>query len=141
MRLFLGAQVQQGWAYAHNVNLLAAGANNAAVGSTGSGIYSGRQGALQSMMTDVEESKMLISSITKDPGQNKHQNYDIPTRVPDVKLKQDYSLDKYIFSPLRIAQFALQEMCSFEHCCTIQYSMELNQEPEPSLAVRIAFFA
>lgn len=39
-------QAQQAWAYANNVNLLAAGGSNPSVGSTGSGIYHGTHGLL-----------------------------------------------------------------------------------------------
>lgn len=40
------AQIQQSWAYKHNVNFLAAGSSIPMIGSTGSGIYHARTGAL-----------------------------------------------------------------------------------------------
>lgn len=39
-------QIQQAWAFANNVNLLAAGGNNPGIGSTGSGIYHAKLGPL-----------------------------------------------------------------------------------------------
>ncbi|KAH8235434.1 hypothetical protein KR032_000196 [Drosophila birchii] len=63
---FAAVQIQQGWAYAQNVNLLAAGASRPSVGSTGSGIFHGRQGTLTSVMRhDIGERAIYVAQVPK----------------------------------------------------------------------------
>lgn len=63
------AQYQQSWAYANNVNLLAANAN-ANVGLfahySGSGIYTGRMAALDIFVTKTASTKILIANVPID---------------------------------------------------------------------------
>lgn len=49
-------QAQQGWAYKNNVNFIAAGASFPMIGSTGTGIYHGRSGALDATMNYIASS-------------------------------------------------------------------------------------
>ncbi|KAH8273044.1 hypothetical protein KR018_002256, partial [Drosophila ironensis] len=59
-------QIQQGWAYSNDVNVLAAGASDPSVGSTGSGIYHGRNGTLVSVMRqDVGERTIYVAQVPK----------------------------------------------------------------------------
>lgn len=58
-------QIQFYWAYRFNVNLLAAGANTPSVGSTGSGIYNGRNGALVHGMHFEDETKLYVAEVPK----------------------------------------------------------------------------
>lgn len=44
-------QIYEGWAYANNVNLIASGTNYDPAGSTGTGVFNGRNGAVFSFMT------------------------------------------------------------------------------------------
>nr|XP_041630935.1 vanin-like protein 1 isoform X1 [Drosophila kikkawai] len=63
---FPAVQIQQGWAYAQNVNLLAAGASRPSVGSTGTGIFHGRQGTLTSVMKhDNGERAIYVAQVPK----------------------------------------------------------------------------
>lgn len=66
----LAAQYQQSWAYANNVNLLAANAN-ANVGSfahySGSGLYTGRLAAIDIFVTKTESTKILIANVPINP--------------------------------------------------------------------------
>lgn len=59
------AQVQQAWAFGNNVNLLAAGSSRPEVGSTGSGIYNGRFGALTGVMSSKAISKIYQAAVPK----------------------------------------------------------------------------
>ena len=59
-------QAQWGWAYGLDVVLLAAGYNKPQAGSSGSGIYQGRFGAVDYYMSDTEGSKLLVSSVLKN---------------------------------------------------------------------------
>ncbi|KAL0281183.1 UNVERIFIED_CONTAM: hypothetical protein PYX00_002244 [Menopon gallinae] len=59
-------QIQSGWSYAMNVNLLAAGAIRPLTGTGGSGIYVGRIGPPIFSMHECEESMALISAVPKN---------------------------------------------------------------------------
>lgn len=68
-------QVQQGWAQAHAVNLLAAGISRPATGSTGSGIYSGALGALGAVMGSLasgadETDTVIVRDVPMEPVQS-----------------------------------------------------------------------
>ncbi|XP_017089665.2 vanin-like protein 1 [Drosophila bipectinata] len=59
-------QIQQGWAYSNNVNLLAAGASRPSIGNSGSGIYHGRNGTLTSVMRqDSGERTIYVAQVPK----------------------------------------------------------------------------
>lgn len=60
--------MQQSWAYAHNVNLLAAGISIPEDGYSGSGIYSGHNGALNVVISDSPLTKLLVAYVPKVPG-------------------------------------------------------------------------
>lgn len=120
-------QVQQGWSYANNVNLLAAGSNRAAIGSSGTGIFAGRQGALDALMTDVAQSRLIVSPIKKVPSGNvrpveRAENY----ITPPIKLKQDYSITNYNFLPL-VPGVQHYAVCLNGVCCSIAYIMQDNE--------------
>lgn len=51
--------MQQNWAYINNVNLLASGASYPPIGSTGTGIYAGKNGVLVSTMAGSGESLVI----------------------------------------------------------------------------------
>lgn len=135
--ILVGVQVQQGWAYAHNVNLLAAGANGASQGSSGSGIYAGRQGALRSLMTDVAESKLLITTIKKVPGNNIVDEMTIDnTTMPAITLKRDWSMNNYTLTLLS-ASWLKKTMCVEEFCCAYTYSMLDNGVREGTVGLNV----
>lgn len=64
-------QVQHSWAFTNNVNLLAAGANNPVIGSTGTGIFAGRRGSLISVMEGMNTTNLYTAIVPKiDLGSN-----------------------------------------------------------------------
>ncbi|XP_076220784.1 vanin-like protein 1 [Nomia melanderi] len=65
------AQTQYGWSYAENVNLLAAGYNRPEVGNTGSGIYLGRNGIADAIMSHQSGNRLLVSRVPKTTGSRK----------------------------------------------------------------------
>lgn len=91
-------QVQQNWAFANNVNLLAAGANRPEVGSTGTGIYAGKLGSLISVMEGKADTTVYTATVPKrdrtqvsaTPRQIKYTK----NEMQPLKLKRD-QLDKY----------------------------------------------
>lgn len=63
---FAAVQTQLGWAYANDVNLLAAGSSNPSVGSTGTGIYHGKAGTdVSVMITGSGERRIYVAKVPK----------------------------------------------------------------------------
>uniref|UniRef100_A0A2A4K2W7 CN hydrolase domain-containing protein n=1 Tax=Heliothis virescens TaxID=7102 RepID=A0A2A4K2W7_HELVI len=93
-------QIQEAYAYALDVNFLGAGANNVRVGSGGSGIYSGKAGALISIMPGLPTTKVLVAKVPKVPGQITEQYpgpiYDDPTNMNNMRLITDPSLASHV---------------------------------------------
>ncbi|XP_011563638.3 vanin-like protein 2 isoform X1 [Plutella xylostella] len=89
-------QIQEAYAYAMNVNLLASGANNVRVGSAGSGIYSGKAGALVSTMPGMPATRLMVSRVPKVPGKVTWPTpgpiVDPPSDADALRLKQDPSI-------------------------------------------------
>jgi predicted amidohydrolase len=75
MPFLTAVQVQQNWAYSNNVNLLASGANNPSVGSTGSGIYAGKKGTIISDMKGSAETKLYTATVPKIKNFPQNDNY------------------------------------------------------------------
>ncbi|CAH2051806.1 unnamed protein product, partial [Iphiclides podalirius] len=97
-------QIQQAYAYAKNVNFLAAGANNVRAGSAGSGIYSGEAGTLVSVMPGVPTTRLLVSKVPKTPGKVKEPYpgpiSDDPKSMDNLVLISDPSLPSHVSRPL-----------------------------------------
>ncbi|XP_002075395.3 vanin-like protein 1 [Drosophila willistoni] len=94
-------QYQQGWAYAQNVNLLAAGASNPLIGSSGSGIYHGREGTITSVMnTGIGERHIYVAKVpkfkeTRKTRKSLRSRRSVDPEAPRVlssefRMKQDY---------------------------------------------------
>lgn len=58
-------QIQAGWSYANNVNLLAAAANRPISGSSGTGIYAGKSGPLVEVVHTQAVTKLYVSQVPK----------------------------------------------------------------------------
>ncbi|XP_034828259.1 vanin-like protein 2 isoform X1 [Maniola hyperantus] len=82
-------QIQEAYAYSMNVNFLGAGANNVRVGSAGSGIYSGKAGALVSIMPGVPTTKLLVARVPKVPGQLNETAPAVPGPIYNNPVEQD----------------------------------------------------
>lgn len=130
-------QVQQGWAQAHAVNLLAAGISRPAAGSTGSGIYSGALGALEAVMGTVHigsdaTDTVIVRDVPKVPEQNIATNSDRQPQQPivtdlnvpltQVQLMRE-RLNVLTWRPVNVSEAAIEHQlctdsgfcCSFEH--------------------------
>ncbi|KAL5281050.1 BTD.2 family protein [Megaselia abdita] len=62
---FTSVQTHQAWAYANNVNLLAAGANEEALGSTGTAVFAGKNGAIVGLSSSSFERTILLAKVPK----------------------------------------------------------------------------
>ncbi|XP_040165497.1 vanin-like protein 1 [Anopheles arabiensis] len=128
------AQIQQGWAFSNNVNLLAAGASFPGVGSTGTGIYSGRRGELTTVMNHEPQTKLYVAQVPKMTFPNAAINKipqpkGTPAQMAKLYLKRD-QIDKYATKDLPMTSNALlqESVCYESHCCnfTINYSVKPN---------------
>lgn len=126
------AQIQQGWAYANNANLLAAGASFPAVGSTGTGIYAGRRGAITTVMHFQPETKIYVAQVPKVQFPNAviakiPQSKGSPSQMANLVLKRD-QIDEYATKDLPMESNGLFEerVCYGSHCCnfTINYTVK-----------------
>lgn len=117
-------QFQQNWAYANNVNLLAAGANNPSVGSTGTGIYNGRKGPIISAMHSKAESNLYVAEIEKIPSSLPITRIETlendPNQMLSLKLKRD-QLELSNHKKLDITQKTTikENLCYYDDVCCI----------------------
>ncbi|CAK1541581.1 unnamed protein product [Leptosia nina] len=99
MPYLTAVQIQQAYAYQLDVNFLTAGANNVRVGSAGSGIYSGKAGALISIMPGVPTTRLLVARVPKVPGEVTEPStgpiYDDPAERDNLLLKSDPSISAH----------------------------------------------
>ncbi|XP_018354299.1 PREDICTED: vanin-like protein 2 [Trachymyrmex septentrionalis] len=70
-------QLQAGWSFAENVNLLASGYNRPSFGNAGSGIYLGRRGIGKAIMPTITRKEILIF------------------KVPKINIETQYTEDPY----------------------------------------------
>lgn len=122
-------QIQQSWAFKNNVILLSAGANIPRQGSTGSGIFMGRHGAIELLMAPKKTSKLIINTIPKDINNYDPNKYNRTTeKYTPVELD---ALKISSFSPIfsrglpnnNEADEHLIRTCKGKICCefSIQY--------------------
>lgn len=139
-------QVQQSWAFANNVNLLAAGANHPAQSKSGSGIYSGTIGALTSLTSEINTTRVLTATISKTPGSQRpsqapaQQTRDLSRAESPVELKlMQQDLSKSTVKVLPFAQNTTQigELCHEKHCC--KYEVEVIDRNQPKDAVMFLY--
>lgn len=118
-------QLQQGWAQSAGVNLLAAGISDPAQGSTGSGIYSGAQGALKRQFSGTRRSMSLTSTVSKEPGQNEAVTpLTIPIVSPLVALMRDF-ISNYTIEQLLANDIDNHtELCYEDLCCSFDYRLK-----------------
>lgn len=143
-----GVQVQASWASGLDVNLLAAGYNNPQGGSTGSGIYAGKDGPLVTIMSTVPASQLLMATVPKKisqhakPVSNISQNFCDLNTAPShrnvfsdklgdnnsrILMLRDY-LEPYETLLLTEEEFFSEHtLCHSELCCDFQVAMHANQ--------------
>ncbi|KAH8361271.1 hypothetical protein KR200_012112, partial [Drosophila serrata] len=122
---FLGAiQLQEGWAFANDVNLLAADGSNPSGRTTGSGIYAGRAGRLTAQIYEVPTTVVLVADVPKRNTQMTMPPVTLFTpqlktpRHTGVATHRDYNVD--IFNTeLLAADFVTvdKQLCNGSFCC------------------------
>lgn len=139
-------QLQQHWAYSTNVNLLAAGVNDPSNGYCGSGIYSGKSGALTSMMSGIKTTRLLVHDVPKMPGNGLDTASSSAYSglwIDDIKLKRD-PLDGYKFRKIILPESmnkTLNESFTLCHgsrdhelCCNFAISVSLRYVTKNSVS-------
>uniref|UniRef100_W8CDA0 Vanin-like protein 1 n=1 Tax=Ceratitis capitata TaxID=7213 RepID=W8CDA0_CERCA len=96
-------QLQEGWAFANDVNLLAADASKPSGQNGGSGIYAGQLGRLNATITEVPTTQLLTAAVPKRAFRQSYQPAPViqPAFVPQIvtprltkfDLLRDYNID------------------------------------------------
>ncbi|XP_002075393.3 vanin-like protein 2 [Drosophila willistoni] len=122
-------QLQEGWAFANNVNLLAADGSDPSGKTTGSGIYAGRAGRLAAGIFEEPTTRLITARVPKRrPGQ---PAYELPTVVQPIFQPQlisqrstklatfrDYNVDIFSSELLDIDFMNVSKtICHHDFCC------------------------
>ncbi|XP_050330055.1 vanin-like protein 1 [Bactrocera neohumeralis] len=96
-------QLQEGWSYANDVNLLAADASEPSGQISGSGIYAGRLGRLKAVIYEEPTTQLLTASVPKHAYRQSYQAPPLPQsdfvpqvttpRLTKLDLQRDYNVD------------------------------------------------
>ena len=142
---FLLTASYSGWSLTNGVNMLAANMKHLKVGTTGSGIYSGADGAI----TYVHDSegdwpRLLVANIASNPKKGPNQCSDSnPVSIPFkyTKTGTDYAftqidLDELVHVKLTKSEASLK-VCDDGVCCEVDYVTEsgLDQDVTHYLVV------
>ncbi|KAG5681836.1 hypothetical protein PVAND_011244 [Polypedilum vanderplanki] len=81
-------QIQQHYAYRNNIVLLSSGTNSPSNSNTGSGIFIGKHGAVESIISYINESKMIVAKVPKDVNDSEYCP-EKPTIKPYTSIEMD----------------------------------------------------
>ncbi|XP_030246518.1 vanin-like protein 1, partial [Drosophila navojoa] len=146
---YTAVQVQLGWAYGNDVNLLAAGASRIEYGSTGSGIYNGRKGTLTSVIKlNENERRIYVAQVPKYKRTEQRRQHRTVSQIrkhvrqptPEQKtqttssgfvMTRDY-IEQYTttWMSLEYAGNATANVCQGKLCChfELEWNPLLNME-------------
>ncbi|XP_054729671.1 vanin-like protein 1 [Anastrepha obliqua] len=141
-------QLQEGWAFANDVNLLAADASKPSGQTSGSGIYAGRLGRLEAVIYEQATTQLLTARVPKRAYRDSYQAPPIvqPIFVPQVttprltklELLRDYNVDMFK-TQLLAADFTAinQTLCyDSQFCCHFQAARTLVSSSTTHAAYR-----
>ncbi|KAH8265158.1 hypothetical protein KR044_008583 [Drosophila immigrans] len=134
-----GNQLQQGWAWANNVNLLAAGASLPHGGISGSGIYAGQRGALARRMVGdatLGERQLLVARVPHAPDADVAVEADVERTGPEqlqLAMLQQPQLEKFNSWQVPLGGGLQQRrLCHTDLCCDFEWSVEAPQQRQQS---------
>lgn len=81
-------QLQQNFAHRNNIALLSSGANSPSYGKTGSGVFIGKHGAVDSIISWKNETKIIVAKVPKNLNDDSF-NPDSPTIQPYTAAEMD----------------------------------------------------
>ncbi|KAH8409246.1 hypothetical protein KR009_011236, partial [Drosophila setifemur] len=120
-------QLQEGWSFGNNVNLLAADGSRPSGKTTGSGIYAGRLGRLNAQIFEQPTTRLMTAAVPKrdrvhilgDQVESLHQPKLVTPRVTQVATYRDYNVD--IFETHLLEADFVEEigrrLCHGSFCC------------------------
>lgn len=128
----IALQTQHSIAFASNINLLAAGASISETGSTGSGLYSGQNGALKSFTANAPTTKVIISDMPKIPGTaiSSPASIDETHQPTDLILigRSDMSDNEVKWLNFVENNIQIGEVCHGIQCCNYNISASINSD-------------
>lgn len=104
-------QIQQSFAQRNNIALLSSGTNSPLNSNTGSGIFVGRHGAVDKIISYKNESRMMVAEIPKDVDDLDYEP-PAPTVEPYAALEMD-ALHLWNFSPKNLFPLHKRLVASF----------------------------
>ncbi|XP_067636387.1 vanin-like protein 1 [Eurosta solidaginis] len=128
----VSVQLQEGWAFANDVNLLAADASKPSGRNGGSGIYAGRMGRLTAAIYEEPTTKVLTAKVPKRAQHNIQQmpNVIMPAFVPQIStprftkfdLLRDYNVDIFKTQLLPADFTSVKETVCYDSqfCCQFE---------------------
>lgn len=139
-------QVQQAWAFGNNVNLLAAGSSRPEVGSSGSGIYHGRMGALTAVMTGKAMSKIYRAIVPKMRPNRPAPVYGVidraaPEDMTNLFLKRDNFTPFSSVEVPPVNGHVVTYVCNGEICCDFDLDVKYDLPSSDSVAYRYRLVA
>jgi pantetheine hydrolase len=135
-------QIQQSFAERNNVVLLSAGANSPENSNTGSGIFVGKHGAVDKIISYKSESRMLIAEVPKDVNDDDYEP-GIPSTEPytqeemnEMKLWKFVSKKTYPLTHHKIIELNQAE-CEFH----LNYTEHDIYDDEKHFGFRLAAYS
>ncbi|XP_002099874.2 vanin-like protein 1 [Drosophila yakuba] len=136
---FLGAvQLQEGWAFGNDVNVLAADASKPAGRTSGSGIYAGRGGRLVAEIFEQPTTKLLIAEVPKREHGQLSPTF-TPLFTPQWKTPRLTGLATYRDNNVDIFESELlpedflsfeRQLCHGSFCCSFAIERQVNSPAE-----------
>lgn len=136
------------WAYANDVNLLAANSGFPKVGSTGSGIYAGRDGLVTAVNHEVPVREIYVAAVPKKINGKRQKPVVIKPRgiktTDSMFIIIDNSMGNFTTKVLNSTDSKSQEhqVCSKEFCCDFNVTKQAKilAEKERAYEFRVGVF-
>ncbi|XP_065082277.1 vanin-like protein 1 [Ochlerotatus camptorhynchus] len=146
-------QIFESWAYGNHVNLIAAGTNYDPAGSTGTGVFNGRNGAVFGFITGEPTRKLFPVRVPKihgslAPNTVLSDNSEIVSGRPEgnflenIVMGQDF-LDRFstvVIKPEQVHQDFNRTLCNGDFCCDFRVSFSTDFHRNISHRYRLAVF-
>ncbi|PSN42774.1 Vanin-like protein 1 [Blattella germanica] len=143
-------QEQVAWSRGLGVNFLGSGYNNPSGGSTGSGIYSPKQGVLTSIMATTRTTKLLVASVPKLSSQSTNVP-PTPAKIithaeatvskddsTGISMKKDFLLSYITFLLPNNLVPVKKTLCYGDLCC--DFDVKFSSESKSGYFYRLAVF-
>ncbi|XP_062561849.1 vanin-like protein 2 [Armigeres subalbatus] len=146
-------QVYESWAFSNNVNLIVAGSNNDAGGSTGTGVFNGRSGAVLSFVTGEPTRRLFPVRVPKTPGANTANHIPLESTatesgrlhgkfLEEIDVRRDF-LEEFTtmqINPERYHDRIGQIICNGDFCCDLSVTLSIVPDRDVTHYYRFAVF-